>query len=327
MLTPDWNSVLLNLVGAVTLGVLVPWVVIRLAVKALADSPNAVVTNYRGNRVSLGLGVVWLVWAVAAAMFGSLVGSPYSLGSVSLVPLSLLAAAAFGFGLFDDAFGTSAAKGFRGHVRSLSRGILTTGGLKLIGISVAALAYAAAVHRTAPWSPADAAGGWIIPLATAILAAASIALTGNVLNLMDLRPGRASKVYLLFLAIGFALVVWRLVAGGGGGGSGSIVTLGLAAASGDLLWLAGPVLAVIGLDLKERGMLGDAGANPMGVLAGAYVVGSLGPVGVAIYFVVALALNVVSEKVSFTRVIESNAALSWADNLGRLTDGKDGPRE
>lgn len=312
---------------SIALGAVLPLVVMRLAIRALEQSPNARTTNYRGRDLSYGLGVVWLVWAVAIALGGIVLGSSLAgLPVLSMVPLALFACAAFGFGLFDDAYGTSAAKGFRGHMRSLAHGVLTTGGLKLIGISAAALAYAGLALGRAPWymvAEGEVGSWWYWPLKAALflLAAASVALCGNVLNLMDLRPGRASKAYLALLAFGFVLSVVAVVTPGSADVSGVAVSASVLALLGNLVLLAGPILAVMGLDLAERGMLGDAGANPMGVIAGAYVVSWVGPLGVVAFFVVMLALNIASEKVSFSKVIESNATLSWVDNLGRLTDG------
>jgi len=84
--------------------------------------------------------------------------------------------------------------------------------------------------------------------------------------------------------------------------------------------LVAPVFVVVGLDLKEKGMLGDAGANAMGVLAGAYILSRFGldfPL-IAVYLVVILLLNLLSEGISFSKVIEGNKFLSKLDNLGRL---------
>lgn len=329
MYAVDWFVIAARVLGAVFLGVLVPWVVMRLAIRSFADSPGAQSTNYRGRTVSYGLGAVWLVWAVCAGAASLVVvGDFYT--PVSLGGLAVLVAVSFGLGLLDDSYGTNAAKGFRGHIGALRRGVLTTGGMKLFGVAGASLVYAFAHMAGSPWVATEPSAlppglSFSISVAVAVLAAAAIALTGNVINLTDLRPGRASKAYLILLAVGFIAALLR-IPGALGDALHHPATYYVGAVT-DLIWLVGPVLAVIGLDLRERGMLGDAGANPMGVLAGAYIVGSLGPIGVVVYLAVVLALNVVSEKVSFTRVIESNAALSRVDNLGRLTDGISDPRE
>jgi len=69
--------------------------------------------------------------------------------------------------------------------------------------------------------------------------------------------------------------------------------------------------------LGERGMLGDAGANAMGALAGYLLAVSLPLWGLAVSAAVLLALNVASEKISFSKVIASFGPLRWIDGLGR----------
>jgi uncharacterized membrane protein len=63
-------------------------------------------------------------------------------------------------------------------------------------------------------------------------------------------------------------------------------------------------------------MLGDAGANALGAVVGTMVLA--GPMGLVwAAAAVLLALQLASERVSFTRVIESNRVLRAADRLGR----------
>jgi len=73
-------------------------------------------------------------------------------------------------------------------------------------------------------------------------------------------------------------------------------------------------------DLGEQGMMGDAGANPMGAVAGLLIVAGLPAWGTVVYFVLMLALNLASERVSFSRIIESSALLSRVDAFGRGAD-------
>jgi UDP-N-acetylmuramyl pentapeptide phosphotransferase/UDP-N-acetylglucosamine-1-phosphate transferase len=64
-------------------------------------------------------------------------------------------------------------------------------------------------------------------------------------------------------------------------------------------------------------MLGDAGANPAGAVAGTLVVIGLPLWGMFVYLGVVFGLNLASELVSFSRVIEGNAFLHRLDMLGR----------
>jgi len=119
----------------------------------------------------------------------------------------------------------------------------------------------------------------------------------NLLNLFDLRPGRAIKVAL---------------AGG--------TLLGAAGAPGTARAVAGPAgaaLALLGEDLGERAMLGDAGANAIGAMLGAAAAASLPRPARAALLAGIIGLTAASEVVSFSAVIERTPALRWLDMLGR----------
>ncbi len=292
----------------------VPWLAMRALVPTLEASGRGLVENYRGRRVVLGLGIVWPLWALAL-MAGRLIVSLYAGISSSQgqpVPVLvfgieqlpyLLVLGAFALGMVDDSLGSSADKGFRGHLSALRRGRLTTGGLKLLGIGVLA-----AVSVTPAFGAADAP--FWLTLGLWVLQVLAIALTANLLNLMDLRPGRALKSYSLLAVTACILIgvssVWSVVP------FFLVVSLG-------------PVIAVWGFDLKERGMLGDAGANAGGVLAGWLLVVALSAWwwALAAYVLFALAMNIASERMSFSAVISRTPMLRWLDGLGT----QDGPPE
>lgn len=303
-------------VAVLFLGVVAfPWLVMRALVPTLESSAAGRVSNYRGRSVVLGLGLVWVVWTIGLVCAGTVLaiirryappegGQPYSVLAVAAPLVLVLGACALG--LADDVFGSGSDRGFRGHISALFHGRLTTGGLKLLGIGL--LAAVAAGTDTASDFPAGTAR-WV-------LAVLAIALTANLINLMDLRPGRALKVYSLLAALG-ALVMFL--------GGERTTSLEL------LVGLLGPVAAVWRFDLGERAMLGDSGANAAGALIG-WVAVVVFPQWwqLAVYVAVVLALNVASERVSFSRVIEGNRTLSWLDGLGRLAhddDAPEGPHE
>jgi hypothetical protein len=127
-----------------------------------------------------------------------------------------------------------------------------------------------------------------------VLTTGLVAGTANLVNLLDLRPGRAAKAAVLTTAATL------------GGPSGGLVAGPLGAA-----------LAVLPEDLGERIMLGDCGANAVGALAGLRLaaVQSRGRRTALLAAVVGLTLA--SEKVSFTRVIEATPGLRELDRLGR----------
>jgi hypothetical protein len=126
------------------------------------------------------------------------------------------------------------------------------------------------------------------------------------MNLFDLRPGRAQKIYLLALALAIAC----------------IAVFGVVKLMGwDLLALAlaalGPLIAVWRFDLGEKGMIGDAGAKSMGAFLGFLFATALPFWALAIVTVGLALVNLLSERVSFSKIIEGNRVLSTLDEWGR----------
>lgn len=241
-------------------------------------------TNHRGEPVSLLEGPAVAVGVLAGALAGA-----GGLRATAATATAVLGAGAFG--LVDDLRedpGTRA-KGLRGHLGALARGHLTTGGLKVLGIGASALAAAA----LAP----PGGGAATRPAARAVDTLASAALvagTANLVNLLDLRPGRALKAVSLAAA--------PLV--GTGGGVAACAVLGAASTA-------------VEADLAETDMLGDSGANALGAALGtALVLGAPRPVRLAALAGV-VGLTLVSERVSFTRVIERTPVLREIDAWGR----------
>jgi UDP-N-acetylmuramyl pentapeptide phosphotransferase/UDP-N-acetylglucosamine-1-phosphate transferase len=236
--------------------------------------------NFRGRTVTLAGGP-----ALAA---GATIGAAYGARGPAVAAAVVAAGAASGaVGLYDDLVGNrpeQKAKGFAGHLGALREGRMTSGLVKIAGVGTAALAASALLSRERP-------GRGVIDV---LLGAGVIAGTANLLNLLDLRPGRALKAGAL---IGAPLALGR----GGGVAAG---TLGAGA-------------ALIKPDLDEEIMLGDAGANALGALLGVALAARTGPAGRAAAVAVLAALTAASEKVSFTKVISDTPWLRTLDELGR----------
>ncbi|MDY0340612.1 MAG: hypothetical protein RBS17_05320 [Coriobacteriia bacterium] len=320
-------------------GWLVPAVVMRALTPSLQGARFSG-RNYRGRTVYLGLGLVWIVWALSLMvastgfdMVGALLTLDHSDYAIALfdgpltiplygVPLMLVAVSVI-LGFADDAFGSRGEKGFRGHLSALASGRLTTGGLKLLGIGMVAAVYA--------WSIADgrsaSSSGTLETLAVWVLATLTIALSANLLNLMDLRPGRSLKTYTILALIAaplFAIDASRAFAAY----TASLAEIGVVPWGAVDTWvtsacmvlvLLGPVVAVWRYDLGEQGMLGDAGSNAMGAIVGYLLAASLSTVWLGIVVVVLFALNLLSERVSFSAAIERIVPLRALDMLGRLS--------
>lgn len=296
---------------------LLPFLTLKMLMPALAASPKAHVTNYAGRTIAYGLGVVWLVWAVGMIGIDTLVGQPATTQAVNLSVLGWMTLSAFGLGVFDDAYGTGESRGFKGHLKALLKGQLTTGGLKLFGLSLTALVGALAMSTTARW--ALGANSALQLAGVSLVAGATIALTSNFLNLTDLRPGRASKVYLVLIVLGLSFDGLRLLIAVM---AGRAETASLAPLFFMGLVLLGPVAASWKYDVSEISMLGDGGANPMGLVAGVYLISTFTLWGVIATFIIMLGLNLLSERYSFTRLIARNSFLTKLDNIGRLKSGE-----
>ncbi len=188
----------------------------------------------------------------------------------------------FAAGVVDDGYGGTV-RGLRGHLRALLTGHLTTGGLKL-----AAAVLAATI--TVAWTPRD-------NLWANLLALIAIAGCTNVWNGLDVAPGRALKGFLV-VALVLLAVDFRAF----------------------LLACTGAATAILIPDLRERGMLGDSGANLLGFLAGAEIVRRLPEVWLIPAVLSVVGLNVLAETVTFSRTIEAIPLLRWFDRLGRVPE-------
>ena len=131
-----------------------------------------------------------------------------------------------------------------------------------------------------------------------LLAAAVLVLATNVFNLLDLRPGRSVKAFVL---LGLGLGV-------GAGEVRPLWSLGLFAA---------PALVAGIFDLRERAMLGDTGANLLGALAGLWLVLALSGTGQLIALVLLLAITIYGEIRSISEFVERTPGLRHLDSVGR----------
>jgi hypothetical protein len=275
----QWLAVL----GGAVAGFLVALVWVRYAIER---APARLLrTNVEGARVPAVLGLP----VVAGCMVGA--GVVYATDHFSNHDLTTTRAAlavlvvvlvAAGAGYFDDRRGDETERGFAGHARAAFRGRVTGGLVKIAGVGLAGIAAGLLLG-----------GGWLFTLECAAL----VGLTANFVNLLDRAPGRAGKVALVgtipLLAFGWS--PWATAAAG----------------------IFGAVTACLGADLRARAMLGDAGANPIGAVLGLGLATSLDRGGRVIALVVLLAINLASERWSFSRGIERVSWLNALDRWGR----------
>ena len=191
-------------------------------------------------------------------------------------------------GLLDDMLGSGAsgdtARGWRGHARAVLSGRLSTGAIKAIGAFGLAAFAVSGLGREWP--------GYLADLALLLLAT-------NLFNLLDLRPGRVEKALILLLA-GVCIGAWTIF---------PLELLGI---------FIGPLVVGAGLTLRERGMLGDCGANLAGAVAGVALFAALGTDARLIALVVVVLLTVYGEFRSISAAIERIPPLRALDRVGRL---------
>jgi UDP-N-acetylmuramyl pentapeptide phosphotransferase/UDP-N-acetylglucosamine-1-phosphate transferase len=166
-------------------------------------------------------------------------------------------------GAYDDVVGAGdPRRGFRAHLGALRDGEVTSGAVKLFGISAAGLVAGALLKER----PLDK-----------LLAGVVIAGSAHFVNLVDVRPGRAAGAVLVLGAPG--------VLRGGPAGRLSAAAAGAAA-------------AVFPDDLGERAMIGDTGAHALGAALGSAIVAGNGRAGLLAHAAALVAATVYGDKVS-----------------------------
>jgi UDP-N-acetylmuramyl pentapeptide phosphotransferase/UDP-N-acetylglucosamine-1-phosphate transferase len=276
--------------------------------------------NYRERPLPFPFGVLIVIAALIAliplALLTRLAGA--EIFHPELLPIALYALGVATLGLIDDTLGEDRAgppgdssgsgarralgvseppgargqlsrpprpapRGWRGHGRTVLRGELSTGALKAAGsLGLALFAMGLEDFSKARW----------------ILAVGVLVLATNAFNLLDLRPGRAIKAFVL---LGAGLTLGSLDAR-------PLWSLGLFAA---------PALVAGLYDLRERAMLGDTGANLLGGLAGLWLVLTLSQTGQLIALALLIAITLYGELRSISALVERTPGLRALDSWGR----------
>jgi UDP-N-acetylmuramyl pentapeptide phosphotransferase/UDP-N-acetylglucosamine-1-phosphate transferase len=247
--------------------------------------------NHRGEPVTLLEGPAFAAGALSGVVLGAAIEGRTKAAAV------LATAGAAGLGAYDDLAGDGSSRGLSGHLRALRRGEVSTGAVKVGGLAVTGLLAAAALPPR-PGEPATGAGR----VADIALSGALVAGTANLVNLLDLRPGRALK----------AVVGLGALTALGGGPAGRLAASAVGAAATSLR-----------PDLGERAMLGDTGANAAGALLGLAWVRGLSRPARLFALAAVTGLTLASERVSFSAVIDRTPALRAVDQLGRRPPERD----
>ena len=261
-------------------GLLGTYAIIPLFRSLLIES-NVLRPNYKKDMIPVSMGIVFLPMLIINAIILAYFTTNFKDMLHIFIFLFGLVSMFFA-GILDDIIGNRDVSGLKGHFKSLLNGKITTGGFKALFGGFIGLVISIAISKNI----------YDIVINTLI-----IALSTNLMNLLDLRPGRAIKGYLLISIV-------------------LLFTLG--EYTRNLLLLIFPnVIAYFNQDLKAKAMMGDTGSNVLGISIGIlFVMGY--PLKVRLIWLAFLIfIHILTEKYSLTKIIENNKFLNFIDKLGR----------
>lgn len=247
----------------------------------LLEEGNAMGTNYKKEKIPVSSGIFFIPIIIIMSIIIIIIE-----GTNCLLPIStmLIGTISMAFlGLCDDLLGNRNITGLKGHLLYILRGKLSTGGLKAVVGGLVALIISLLISRNS---------------INIIINTLIIALSTNFINLLDLRPGRALKGFILCAILAFVYPINEIIK--------SYICI-----------LYGAVLGYINYDLKAKAMLGDVGSNLIGVSLGilwAYNTNLNLKLWALIFLI---GIHVFAEKYSITKTIDKVWVLKYLDNLGR----------
>lgn len=249
--------------------------------KNLLINGNVLRPNYKKDMIPVSMGIVFLPMIVINGIVLAFFTTAFKdLAYIFMFMFGMISM--FFAGILDDVIGNRDVSGLKGHFKSLFKGSLTTGGFKALFGGFVGLIVSVSISKD------------IIDIMVNTLI---IALSTNLMNLLDLRPGRAIKAYLFIMVIIFLTL------------TGFVQVLPLL--------IVPNVLAYFNYDLKARAMMGDTGSNVLGISIGMLI--SFGyPFNVRLgWLIFVIIMHIFTEKYSLTKIIEKNKLLNFIDKLGR----------
>lgn len=286
-MTNDIQEIFMDIIVIIAVTLIIAKFLMHNIIVMLSKTNSGLCTalNYNGRHIPTIGGMVFIPILLVAILLLLLKETENLFEHLSYLTLVL----SMGFaGIIDDLIGDRSIKGLVNHIKSTLKGTITTGFLKaVIGLMVS----------------------WIISFgmtrsyAELVLNVLIISLFANTINLFDLRPGRAVKV---FVSVSFVLL---------------IAAIGRLSEAVPIIILNLVALLYISYDLREVCMLGDTGANILGITLGYYSSLFIEFNGKLILLAFLVFLNLISEKLSLTSLINRNRVLSYLDSLGRGKTG------
>ena len=256
----------------------------------LISDAGLVRPNYQGDQIPAAAGLIFVILLPLITAIGMLLQVKSFTTINSFLYLFVTIGMAF-LGLIDDQLGDHGVKGFKGHLNALLREKkLTTGGFKAIFGAIIALVFSIGTGLLTKnaWLP------WTI-LSNFFL----VVLAANTVNLFDLRPGRAGKLYV----VGFVIIL--------------AFSKHFEAYLGLFIPIVAIILFYLPFDLRAKVMMGDTGSNLLGASLGMMMAWMFSDFSKVIAIIILVALQLVAEKYSFTTIIKKSHWLNYLDDLGR----------
>lgn len=246
--------------------------------KSLLIESNIVRKNYRQDLIPVCAGIILIPMLIINA---SVLRYFYKSNEVYIYLFGIMSMAFIG--ILDDLIGNRDVSGLKGHFKSLLNGKLTTGGFKALFGGFVALLISVSISSN------------IIDIVVNTLL---IALSTNLMNLLDLRPGRAIKGYLFISLI-------------------LLFTVSMYYHKVMIVLLMSNVFAYFKEDLKANAMMGDTGSNVLGIATGIIIAYNFSVAVRLCVLILLIFIHVITEKYSLTKIIENNKILNYIDMLGR----------
>ncbi|MGL5347421.1 MAG: glycosyl transferase [Peptostreptococcaceae bacterium] len=256
------------------------YAVIPLFKNLLVES-NILRPNYKKDMIPVSMGIVFLPMIIINGIILAFFTAEYK-NLLYLFMFIFGVISMFFAGVLDDIIGNRDVSGLKGHFKSLLKGSLTTGGFKALFGGFVGVIISIGVSKN---------------IGDIIINTLIIALSTNLMNLLDLRPGRAIKGYLFITTILFLTL------------TGYPKALPLL--------IVPNVLAYFNYDLKAKAMMGDTGSNVLGISIGILVIMGYSLNVRIVWLAFLIFIHILTEKYSLTKIIEKNKILNFIDKLGR----------
>lgn len=246
----------------------------------LSKKSNFTKKNYKGEIIPKSLGIVLLLNIILGLILRNIfLGWENTTFSISIILVGVV-------GLLDDIFGNEEVKGFKQHIKKFFSGEITTGFLKAIFIFL-----------ISTWAVIS----YPYPDKIIFVDILIITLFSNFFNLLDLRPSRAIKVFLLLFFILAEIFIKNFY--------NKEFFL-------EWLPLLTAIIVIIPFDFRGKAMLGDTGSNILGFSIGFITVQACNDFYKIIILVFLVIFHLFCEKYSLSEVIDKNKFLRYIDKLG-----------